>query len=64
MHAFIHLIARTHIKIKAIRAIGLSSLDVDIMNTENAITSLEISNSLNAADLSHLEELYAKFTVL
>lgn len=64
MHAFSHLIARTRIKIKAWRTYGLNNLDADIVNTENDITTLEISDSLSADSDPHLEELYAKSTTL
>lgn len=64
MHAFSHSIAHTRIKHKAWCASSLSSLDFDLINTENAITSLKIFDSPTAANLSHLEELYAKFTAI
>ncbi|XP_039138822.1 uncharacterized protein LOC120276159 [Dioscorea cayenensis subsp. rotundata] len=64
IHAFTHLLARSRSKIIDWRASGLSNLDADIINTENAITSLEVTDSLNADDLPVLEEMYAKLTAL
>lgn len=54
----------SHTSIKNWCRSGLNPLDSDIINTENDIASLEISDTFDADTQPHLEELYAKFAVL